>query len=150
MPTRRGHRPRLQLDAHIKARFAQMTNKILNPTLRLLFSRRVLGKVRGKLSDWLGFRWLGGGIHGDRFFVKRFQPIDLCLLLESIDHRGARARSHLGEKALRMCDFLHGIGQRNVIFLRHEETTATVLERFRDATVLRRRHWQTGRHRFEK
>jgi hypothetical protein len=77
-----------------------MTNKILNPTLRLLFSRRVLGKLRGKLSDWLGFRRQSGAIHGDRLLVKRFQQIDLCFLLEAIDHRGARARSHLAEKAL--------------------------------------------------
>jgi len=49
-----------------------------------------------------------------------------------------------------MCDFLHGIRQGNVIFLGHQQSGATVLDRFRDATVPRRCHGQTGRHRFEK
>ena len=61
-----------------------------------------------------------------------------------------RTRSDIAGRVVIRDIFPLFIAMSRVIFLRHKETTATVLDRFRNAAVLRRRHWQTGCHCFEK
>jgi hypothetical protein len=36
-----------------------------------------------------------------------------------------------------------------VIFFSHQQSSAPVIDRFRNSTVARRNHWQSGRHRFQ-
>src|SRR5581483_2018803 len=94
MPRREG-RLQLQLDAHTKARFARLTNKILSP---FLFDRQTLGEARRQSVGGARAGWLGGAIHHHRFLIERLELLDLSALFKARSHGVASRSSHLFEQ----------------------------------------------------
>ena len=84
--------PGYNLNAHTRARFARMTNKILGTSS--LFRRQSLGKLSSDANNWLRLHRLSGAVHCHCFLVERLQLIDLGILFESFYHGRVGIFSH--------------------------------------------------------